>query len=107
MDADTTVTRQSGPDRFEISIDGQVAGFAQFVDSDGRRIFFHTEIGEEFSGRGLAATVVRAALDATRAEGLRVVPVCPYVKKYVESHDDWADIVDPVTPAALQAVPRG
>lgn len=34
------------------------------------------------------------------------MPVCPYVKQYVRKHDDWADIVDPVTPAALQAIPR-
>lgn len=107
MDTDTTVTRESGPDRFEISADGQVAGFTQFVDAAGQRIFFHTEIGEEFGGRGLAGIVVRDALDATRADGLRIVPVCPYVKKYVGSHDDWTDIVDPVTPEALQAIPRG
>jgi uncharacterized protein len=106
MDPDTDVTRRSGPERFEIAVDGQVAGFTQFVDADGQRIFFHTEIGEQFGGRGLAGVVVREALDATRADGLRVVPVCPYVTKYVESHDDWSDIVDPVTPEALRAIPR-
>lgn len=100
------VTREHHPDRYQLTVDGVPAGFAEFVDVDGQRIFFHTEVPEAFSGQGLAAVIVRQALDATRAEGLRVVPVCPYVKQYVRKHDDWADIVDPVTPAALQAIPR-
>ncbi len=100
-----TVIRK--PDRFEISVDEDVAGFAQFIDRDGQRIFFHTEIDPQFGGRGLAGIVVGHALDATREDGLRAVPVCPFVKKYVERHSDYADIVDPVTPAALAAVPRG
>ncbi|WP_370891802.1 GNAT family N-acetyltransferase [Janibacter sp. GXQ6167] len=99
-----TVTRQSSPDRYQIDVDEGTAGFTQFVDHDGQRIFFHTEIGEEFGGRGLAGTLVKQALDATRDEGLRIVPMCPYVKKYVGTHHDWDDILDPVTPAAIQVV---
>ena len=90
-------------DRFEISVDGTRAGLAQFVDADGQRIFFHTEVGDEFEGQGLAGQLVSAALDATRASGLRVVPVCPYVKRYVERHEEYADLVDPVTREAVAA----
>lgn len=104
MSMTTTVSRETHPDRFQIAEDGQVAGFAQFIDHDGQRIFFHTEIGEAFGGRGLAGIVVREALDATRTDGLRIVPVCPYVKKFVQTHHDWDDILDPVTPAAIQAI---
>ncbi|GAB95000.1 hypothetical protein BJY21_001718 [Kineosphaera limosa] len=100
-----TVSRQTDPDRFEVTADGQVAGFTQFVDVEGQRIFFHTEIGEEFGGQGLAGIVVAQALAATREDGLRVVPVCPFVKKYVQKHHDFDDIVDRVTPDALAAIP--
>jgi predicted GNAT family acetyltransferase len=91
-------------DRFEISVDGVRAGLAQFVDTDGQRIFFHTEVGDEFEGQGLAGELVSGALDATRAAGLRVVPVCPYVKRYVGRHEEYADLVDPVTHDAVAAV---
>lgn len=103
---ETSVHRQPDPDRFEISADGTVAGFTQFVDHEGHRIFFHTEIGEEFGGKGLAGTVVRHALEATRREGLRVVAVCPFVKRYVNTHPEWAECVDKATPAMLAAIPR-
>lgn len=99
------VTQESAPPRFEITTDDGVAGFAQYVDHDGQRIFFHTIIEDAYVGRGLAGAVVRQALDTTRADGLRIVPVCSFVKKYVADHHDWDDLVDPVTPAALQAIP--
>ncbi len=102
----TTVSRRTGPDRFEISLDGEPAGLTRFVDADGRRVFFHTEVDKEHSGKGLGGTLVAGALEATRAEGLRVVAVCPFVKKYVETHQEWAGEVDAATPALLRAIPR-
>lgn len=103
---ETSVSRQTDPDRFEITAGGEVAGFARFVDEEGHRIFFHTEISEQHAGKGLAGTVVRHALEATRREGLRVVAVCPFVKKYVNTHEEWSDVVDKATPAMLAAIPR-
>ncbi|KRE38843.1 GNAT family acetyltransferase [Janibacter sp. Soil728] len=99
-----SVSRQSNPDRFEVTSDDKVAGFAQFVDHDGRRVFFHTEIGEEFGGQGLAGIVVEEAVTATREEGLTLVAVCPYVKKWLTKHPEHADITSPVTPADLAAI---
>ncbi len=101
-----TVTRESDPDRFEIAAEGVVAGFAEFVDHDGQRVFFHTEIDKSYGGRGLAGRVVAEALTSTRAEGLRVVPVCEFVAKYVAKHPEFNDLVDPVSPAALAAIPH-
>ena len=101
-----SVSRETGPDRFEVSSDGAVAGFAQFVDHDGRRVFFHTEIAEEFGGQGLAGTVVEAAVRATRDEGLTVVPVCPYVTKWLTKHTDHGATVAQPTPDDLAAIPQ-
>ncbi|WP_205353164.1 GNAT family N-acetyltransferase [Janibacter anophelis] len=100
----TSVSRQSDPERFEITSEGEVAGFAQFVDHDGRRVFFHTEVGEEFGGQGLAGIVVEEAIKSTREEGLTVVAVCPYVKKWLTKHPEHADISEAPTPADLAAI---
>ncbi|GGW54405.1 hypothetical protein FHS32_005044 [Streptomyces albaduncus] len=45
---------------------------------------------------------MREALNDVRASGKRVVPVCPYVRKYLATHDEFADIADPVTPEVLR-----
>ncbi|MER5388945.1 GNAT family N-acetyltransferase [Saccharopolyspora sp. NPDC002686] len=90
--------------RYEISLDGERAGLTAYVDDGDRRIFYHTEVDDRFAGRGLASTLVTEALTDTRARGKRIVPVCPYVAKYLKRHHDFDDITDKVTPAALDAV---
>ncbi|MDT5185275.1 MAG: uncharacterized protein QOJ20_5691 [Mycobacterium sp.] len=92
--APTTVTAE--PDRFSISVDGQKVGFVEFVDRDGQRIFTHTEVLDEFGGRGLATILIDEALQATRDAGLRIVAVCPMVAGFVKKHGEFADVVDPV-----------
>ncbi|GEE03049.1 N-acetyltransferase [Gordonia spumicola] len=95
------VARNDEAGRYEITVDGELAGFTLFVDRGPQRIFSHTELDDRFAGRGLSSILVRDALADTRTAGLRVVPVCPLVAHYVSKHDEVADIVDPVTPDVL------
>jgi predicted GNAT family acetyltransferase len=90
--AETTVTEE--PDRFTIAVDGRTVGLADFFDRGGRRTFPHTEVDRAFQGRGLATILVAAALDATRAAGLRVVPTCSMVADYIDKHPEFDDITD-------------
>ncbi|GAB2661264.1 GNAT family N-acetyltransferase [Saccharopolyspora gloriosae] len=101
---DVAFARSADRDRYDINASGALAGFAEFVDKGEQRIFFHTEIGEEFGGRGLGGVLVGRALADTREAGLRVVPVCPFVAKYLKNHHEFDDLVDAVTPDALAAV---
>ncbi|MGW5781790.1 GNAT family N-acetyltransferase [Streptomyces sp. NPDC003863] len=88
--------------RYEILVDGERAGLTAYRDRDDRRVFFHTEVGEAYAGRGLASILIEQALTDVRASGMRIVPVCPYVAKFLKKHDEFADITDPVTPEVLQ-----
>jgi predicted GNAT family acetyltransferase len=92
--APTTVTQ--GSDRFSIEVDGQRVGFTDYADRDGQRIFPHTEVSEEFGGRGLATILIDEALQATRDAGLRIVAACPMVAGFVAKHPEFADVADPV-----------
>jgi uncharacterized protein len=69
--------------------DGTLAGRADFIDSqevDGERIFFHTEVGHGFSGRGLGGLLVSEALADSIRRGLTVVPVCPLFASHLDEH---------------------
>lgn len=69
--------------------DGTQAGRADFLDAPGvgkERIIFHTEIGREFSGQGLAGLLVREVLEDTIRKDLVVVPVCPLFAAHLEQH---------------------
>ncbi|WP_199253961.1 GNAT family N-acetyltransferase [Mycolicibacterium mengxianglii] len=89
------------PGKFTVEVEGKVVGLAAFEDQDGRRIFHHTEVDDEYGGRGLATILVGQALEATRADGLRIVPVCSMVAGYVEKHQEFDDIVDAPTQEIL------
>lgn len=68
--------------------DGTPAGRADFVDSPestNERIFFHTEVDQQFSGRGLAGLLVRESLADSIRENLTVVPVCPLFASHLEA----------------------
>ncbi|WP_371657737.1 GNAT family N-acetyltransferase [Streptomyces sp. NBC_00280] len=96
------VERVDAHHRYEIVVDGKRAGVAEFRDHGEQRVFFHTEVGDAYAGQGLAAELVRQALADTRTSGKRIVPVCPYVAKFVKRHGEFADIADPVTPEVLR-----
>ncbi|MGZ3114007.1 GNAT family N-acetyltransferase [Streptomyces sp. H62] len=96
------VERADAERRYEILVDGRRAGLTAYRDAGVQRVFFHTEIDEAFAGQGLAPQLVGQALLDVRASGMRIVPVCPYVAKFLKRHDEFADITDPVTPEVLR-----
>ncbi|AWH93221.1 GNAT family N-acetyltransferase [Dietzia lutea] len=90
---DVQVRRDAAAGRFEILVDGVVAGQAEYSDGpDGVREFPHTVVASEFGGRGLAGRLVAEALRETREEGLRVRPSCSFVAQYIEKNPDSAEV---------------
>lgn len=80
--------------RYALEVDGQQAGMAVYHLRGGRHFFVHTEVDEEFSGRGLGTRLVKHALDDVRAGGGSVVPLCPLFAAYIKRHPEYDDLVD-------------
>jgi hypothetical protein len=80
-------------DRFEISVDGEVAGFTTYRARPGLIAFIHTEIDGRFQGRGLADRLIRFALEDAQRRGLAVLPFCPFVKAFIERHREFEALV--------------
>ena len=87
---------QDDPDhsRYEIRVDGEVAGVADYRRRDDRITFTHTEVDDAYEGQGLGSQLVRTVLDEARAAGLAVHPSCPFIADYIRQHpDDYLDLV--------------
>ncbi|MDG4824352.1 GNAT family N-acetyltransferase [Asanoa sp. WMMD1127] len=82
-----------GRNRFEIVVDGQDAGFSAYRLRDGAITFTHTQIDPSFEGQGLGSKLARAALDESRARGLRVYAQCPFIAGYIDKHPEYADLL--------------
>lgn len=87
-----TVRHNPSASRFEAEIEGHLA-VADYVLAGDRMIFTHTFVPPELRGRGVAAALVRPALDEARRAGRRVVPQCFYVAKFIERHAEFRDLV--------------
>jgi uncharacterized protein len=71
--------------QFELVVDGQTAMLVYERTPDSL-VLVHTEVPPALRGQHIADILAKAALDAADAEGLRAVPVCPFVKAYLKRH---------------------
>jgi hypothetical protein len=79
--------------RYEIRVDGELIGFADYTDRDALRVIPHVEVDPVHGGQGMASRLTAWALDDIRARGKRVAPVCPFVASYVHEHPEYGDLV--------------
>ena len=93
------VVVRDNPDeeRYELLVGDSVVGEIQYHHrrSSDRIAFIHTEVSPEQEGHGHASTLVAGALDDVRSRGLRVVPICPFVRTYLQHHPEYEDLVVP------------
>lgn len=92
-DAQIVVVDAPERDRFELSVDDELAGFLIYRLRPGLLALIHTEIEDRFGGRGLGGRLARFALDQARAEGLAVLPFCPFVDEWLKRHREYVDLV--------------
>ena len=94
--ADTEVTRNDAEQRYEVRVDGALAGSAYFDLSDDLISFTHTEVDDAYEGKGVGSALARGALDDVRADGRRkVLPRCAFIAGWIARHPDYQDLVDP------------
>jgi uncharacterized protein len=79
--------------RYELHVDGELAGFVNYHLRGPVISLIHTEIDPRFQGAGLAAKLARFSLDDARKRQLEVLPFCPYIQSWLKKHPDYADLV--------------
>ena len=73
--------------RFELVVDGTSA-FASYRREGHQIIFTHTVVPKTLEGRGIGKRLIAGALELVRADGLKVIPACPFVLHYFETHPE-------------------
>ena len=94
-DVGIEVVNAAERERYEITVDGELAGFAEYRGHGDTRAMTHTEILPAFEGQGLGSRLIAAALEDVRAQGVHVLPICPFVKAYLADHPEQLDLVEP------------
>lgn len=92
---DITISNAPEQHRYEAFIDGQLAGLCEYNLLSDAIMFTHTEVMPQYEGHGVGSALAKHVLDAARALGLHVIPVCQFIAAYIRKHRDYADLVRP------------
>lgn len=92
--SDVVVRDRPDLEYYEIDVDGKRAGLAAYELEGGVISFTHTEVDDAYEGQGLGSQLARFALDDARSRGLKVRPLCPFIKTWIRRHADYQDLVD-------------
>ncbi|MFC5662140.1 GNAT family N-acetyltransferase [Kitasatospora misakiensis] len=87
-----TIRDAEGAGRFEAWVDGDLAGFAEYLRSDELVVYPHTIVEPAHEGQGIGGALARAALDDARARGLAVLATCPFIKGWMLRHPEYIDL---------------
>ena len=89
----TDVRHAADRSRYELLVDGELVGIADYQERDGALVMPHTEISSDRRGQGLGDVLVDGALADIRARGQKIVPACWFVREYVDRHPEAADLL--------------
>lgn len=94
-ETELVVQREDGPTRGRYVIHlapGYDAEMTFRKQADGTIIIDHTGVPPEYEGRGIAARLVKRAIEDAREQGFKITPVCSYVVAQFRRHPEWADL---------------
>jgi uncharacterized protein len=90
---DLTVHDNAKERRYESRIGTKVLGVISYQAEPSRLTLIHTEVDPAFEGKGVGSRLVAGALEDIRSRGLSLVPICPFVRAYLDRHPEQADLV--------------
>lgn len=96
MPTPAEVTRNDARNRYELAVSDQLA-ISEYNRLANAVMFTHTEVPEALEGQGVGTVLARGALDDVRAQGLQVIPLCPFIAAFIRRHQEYLDIVSPVS----------
>lgn len=80
--------------RFIILENNEIAGEMTYTWAGKEKfIIDHTNVDEKFSGKGFAKKLVLAGIDHARKNNLKIIPLCPYVKRVFDKDKNLGDVL--------------
>lgn len=89
-----TVIDVPDKERFEArDADGNVLGFVTYQLTGNIIVYTHTEVMPEHEGKGIGSQLAKAVMDDAKSRSRNVVPICPYIAKWLQKHPEYDGVV--------------
>ncbi|HNW50188.1 MAG TPA: GNAT family N-acetyltransferase [Prolixibacteraceae bacterium] len=94
MELEIKIEQEGNNGNFHIELEGRViAQMTFFIEDKEQMVIDHTEVNPEFNGKGYGKRLVAKAVEFARETGLKIVPVCPFVKTVLSGKPDYRDVL--------------
>lgn len=94
MTTDLDITDNLAENRYEVRVGDELLGLAEYELEENRIIVVHSEVKPAAQGKGVGGRLARHILDDVRTRNLSVLPECPFIAHYIDTHPEYADLVD-------------
>jgi predicted GNAT family acetyltransferase len=93
MNKENVVEDNKQEQRFELALgEGKIA-FIQYAQAgEGVYALTHTEVPEEFEGKGVGSGLVKGTFEIMRKEKLKMIPTCPFISGYLQRHPEYQSL---------------
>ena len=93
-EAELTFVNDEQRGRYQVMRGNRPVGVSKYELEPGRIVFTHTVVRPEFEGQGIGSRLAKFVVQDAQARGLRITPVCPFVRSYLRRHPEYESIVD-------------
>ncbi|WP_134088613.1 GNAT family N-acetyltransferase [Olivibacter sp. XZL3] len=88
MERTEVVLSDSNQGEVQLFSNESKAGIMEISVGDGKLTVYHTEVNPEYEGRGFAKVLLEELASYARENGLKIVPLCPYVYAQFQRHPE-------------------
>ena len=93
MSNENVVRDNKQEQQFEMALGAGKTAFIRYAEAgEGVVELTHTEVPEEFEGKGIGGRLVKGTFEILRAENMRMVPSCPFIAAYVQRHPEYQSL---------------
>jgi hypothetical protein len=95
-DQSLPITRDEGSSkgRYVVRLDGAEAEMTYSRTGERIVIIDHTGVPDALRGRHVGKALVQRGVEDVRAEGRKIIPLCPFAKALISRHPEWQDVLD-------------
>lgn len=84
------IKQNTQENRFEVDVEGKLA-VVEYMDRPDKIVFTHTEVPVGLEGKGVGSALAKHVLDYAKKQGKKVLPLCPFIKAYIQRHPEYKD----------------
>jgi predicted GNAT family acetyltransferase len=93
-ETDLTFVNDERHARYTVMRGNRPVAFSEYELEPGRIVFTHTVVRPDYEGQGIGSRLAKFVVEDAQARGLRITPVCPFVRAYLRRHSEYESIVD-------------